>query len=825
MEIKYELYQHQKECLDYSKKKNKFILADGMGLGKALTMDSKLYTPTGYMLMKDVKIGDVLLDEQGHKCHVLGVFPQGTKSIYKVTFTDGSSVECCEDHLWYVNTPKRKYRGQPYVVKSLKEIAKDYKSISNTKCGKGVSRKYHIPLVSNIEFEPKPVLIDPYVLGVLIGDGCLTQLRYKKGATVPYCSPEEDIAQNIRNLGYEVLRDSNNLINNRIISRKLMEGLNYYGLVGKYSYEKSIPKEYIYNSTDCRVALLQGLIDTDGYVGKDGNLFYDTTSEKLAYNVIELVQSLGGICKLHSKVGKYKKDGNPVECRIIYTLAINLPNDIIPCSTTNKLTRYKPNKKYLPRRLIDNIEFVGNKECQCISVDSPNRLYITDNFIVTHNTIQGICVAIDKKSEVKHCLIVCCVNGMQYSWKHEIENATYESTRILGDRLGKKTKKWSIKGNKEKLEDLNNLGEEYFIITNIEVFRNKDMVDKITTLCKKGIIGMCIIDEPHLGIKSISSTQGKNIHKVVCKYKMLLTGTPLMNSPIDLYNLLKWINVEKHTKYQFENYYCRKGGFGGYQIIGYKHLDELQEQLDSCMLRRLKENVLDLPPKIYKYEYVDMYPEQKKLYNEVRMGLVKDMEEILEINPNPLAMLTGLRQVTECPQLVSSSIDKCAKLDRMVELVDEIIASGEKVLVFSNWSKVVNEAIKRVDKSYNPQLITGDVKVEDRQKIMEDFQSTNNCKVIFGTIGAMGTGLTLTAAKNVIFLSEPWTFASKVQAEDRCYRIGTTSSVNIITLITNDTIDEGVHETVMLKKDLSDAMVDQKYTGIDLKKLFRNLLK
>lgn len=462
---------------------------------------------------------------------------------------------------------------------------------------------------------------------------------------------------------------------------------------------------------------------------------------------------------------------------------------------------------------------------ECLDYSKKKNKFILADQMGLGKSLESICVAIDKKSEVKHCLIVCCVNGMQYTWKHEIENATYESARILGDRLGKKTKKWSIKGNKEKLEDLNNLGDEYFIITNIEVFRNKDMVDKIATLCKKGIIGMCIIDEPHLGIKSISSTQGKNIHKVVCKYKMLLTGTPLMNSPIDLYNLLKWINVEKHTKYQFENYYCRKGGFGGYQIIGYKHLDELQEQLDSCMLRRLKEDVLDLPPKIYKYEYVDMYPEQKKLYNEVRIGLVKDMEEILEINPNPLAMLTGLRQVTECPQLVSSSIDKCAKLDRMVELVDEIIASGEKVLVFSNWSKVVNEAIKRVDKSYNPQLITGDVKVEDRQKIMEDFQSTNNCKVIFGTIGAMGTGLTLTAAKNVIFLSEPWTFANKVQAEDRCYRIGTTSSVNIITLITNDTIDEGVHETVMLKKDLSDAMVDQKYTGIDLKKLFRNLLK
>ena len=462
---------------------------------------------------------------------------------------------------------------------------------------------------------------------------------------------------------------------------------------------------------------------------------------------------------------------------------------------------------------------------ECIEYSKRKNKFILADGMGLGKTLQGICVAITKKPEVKHCLIVCCVNGMQYSWKHEVENATYESARILGDRFGKRTKKWSIKGNKEKLEDLNNLGDEYFIITNIEVFRNKDIVDKISSLCKKGIIGMCIVDEPHLGISNSQSQQGKNIHKIVCKYKMLLTGTPLMNSPIDLYNLLKWINVERHTKYQFENYYCRKGGFGGYQIIGYKHLDELQEQLDSCMLRRMKDEVLDLPPKIYKYEYVDLYPEQKKLYNEVKTGLIEKMDEIVELSPNPLAMLTGLRQVTECPQLVNETVDKCAKLDRMVELVDEIVANGEKVLVFSNWSKVINEAVKMVDKSYNPQVITGEVKVEDRQRIMKDFQTTDNCKVIFGTIGAAGTGLTLTAATTVIFLSEPWTFANKEQACDRVYRIGTTSSVNIITLITNDTIDEGVHETVMLKKDLSDAMVDQKYTGIDLKKLFRNLLK
>lgn len=150
---------------------------------------------------------------------------------------------------------------------------------------------------------------------------------------------------------------------------------------------------------------------------------------------------------------------------------------------------------------------------ECLEYSKKKNKFILADQMGLGKSLESICVAIDKKSEVKHCLIVCCVNGMQYTWKHEIEKATYESARILGDRLGKKTKKWSIKGNKEKLEDLNNLGDEYFIITNIEVFRNKDMVDKIATLCKKGIIGMCIIDEPHLGCLSkdtlILTTEGE----------------------------------------------------------------------------------------------------------------------------------------------------------------------------------------------------------------------------------------------------------------------------------------------------------------------------
>lgn len=139
---------------------------------------------------------------------------------------------------------------------------------------------------------------------------------------------------------------------------------------------------------------------------------------------------------------------------------------------------------------------------ECLEYSKHHNKFILGDGMGLGKTLQAICVAIKNKRPGKHCLIVCCVNGMQYSWKSEILGATYEGVKVLGDRLGKRTKKWSIKGNKEKLEDLNNLGDEYFIVTNIEVFRNKDMVDKIATLCKKGIIETCIIDEPHLGCLS-----------------------------------------------------------------------------------------------------------------------------------------------------------------------------------------------------------------------------------------------------------------------------------------------------------------------------------
>lgn len=150
---------------------------------------------------------------------------------------------------------------------------------------------------------------------------------------------------------------------------------------------------------------------------------------------------------------------------------------------------------------------------ECIEYSKHHNKFILGDQMGLGKTFEAICTAITKKPEVRHCLVICCVNGMQLSWRKEIENATHEQVKVLGSRISKKTSKLSIKGNKQKLEDLNNIGDEYFLITNIEALRNADIITKLNQLCRQGQIGMCIIDEPHLGCLSkdtlILTTEGE----------------------------------------------------------------------------------------------------------------------------------------------------------------------------------------------------------------------------------------------------------------------------------------------------------------------------
>jgi len=310
--------------------------------------------------------------------------------------------------------------------------------------------------------------------------------------------------------------------------------------------------------------------------------------------------------------------------------------------------------------------------------------------------------------------------------------------------------------------------------------------------------------------KNPSSQQGKGILKVKSENRIAMTGTPLMNTPLDLYIIFKWLGYDTHSFYAFKNHYCIFGGYGGYETVGYKNLDELQDRLNKFMLRRLKNDVLDLPDKLYIDEYVEMTPKQSQIYKEVSMEIKAHIDEIA-ISPNPLAQLIRLRQATGYTGILSSTIKESAKLDRMEELVDETIANGQKVVIFSNWTQMTDAIYDRLfSKQYGIMRITGETPDNTRQDIVNSFQNTDMCQVLIGTIGAMGTGLTLTAGTVEIFMDEPWNKALKEQAEDRCHRIGAKQNVTIYTLLTKNTIDERIHDIVEQKGAMSDAIVDGK---------------
>lgn len=433
------------------------------------------------------------------------------------------------------------------------------------------------------------------------------------------------------------------------------------------------------------------------------------------------------------------------------------------------------------------------------------------------------CLAEQDKT-FKRVLIVCGVNSLKYNWVNEISTHSNEKSWVLGTRVRKNGKTYEG-SSKDKMYDLNNLPNCKYIITNIESMRigaekvNKtkyvfEFADKIKSLCDAREISMIALDESHK-CKNPTSIQGRAMLQTSARYMVAMSGTPLMNNPLDLYFSIKWLGYEQHSFYSFKQHYCTFGGWGGTEVTGFKNLEEIRQLLDTVMLRRLKMEVLDLPEKMHQTEYVDMSTKQSIIYKEVLNNIKSDMMNKISFSNNPLSMLIRLRQATGWTGIVSDKIGESAKMDRMVELVEELAEAGQKCIVFSNWSQITEIALQKL-KSYHPAYITGDTKADDRMNEVNRFQNDDKCKVIVGTIGSMGTGLTLTSAQTVIFLDEPWNRALKDQAEDRAHRIGTKGTVNIITLICKDTIDERISDIVYKKGLISDMLVDGKAGKVDM---------
>jgi hypothetical protein len=446
------------------------VLTGHFGSGKAQPLDSLVLTPTGFKEMGTLKLGDEVIAYDGKYAKILGIFPQGKKEVYKISFSDGSFAKCCKEHLWKTYTYNERTKKEEGKVRNLETIANSLFS------NKNFAKNHSIPNVKNINFKNDINLpIDPYTLGLLLGDGSLTQkaiqissadqeifdhiennnpeikliyientydariIRSNKNRTM-HCPikcirkngvidiyySKEEIQKNGFNYSSvcRVLRKERKQHKNckfeKVEKEKvkslnpLVDKLMKLNLIGHNAYNKFIPDIYKYTSIDNRIALLQGLIDTDGEISKKNGktkdniqkkgctIYYSTSSVQLAKDIQFIVESLGGTAKIKEKIKFYtykneKKQGKPNFC-----LTISLPSDIQPCRLQRKLEKYEPKTKYKPTRYVSNIEKTGEEECQCILIDHPEHLYITNNFIVTHNTLLSVASGLQAIEDKKY---------------------------------------------------------------------------------------------------------------------------------------------------------------------------------------------------------------------------------------------------------------------------------------------------------------------------------------------------------------------------------------------------------------------------------------
>ena len=323
-----------------------YILGARPRVGKGIRLDCNILTPTGWVKNRDIKLGDTVIGRDGKPTKVIGVYPQPLQDCYKITLKDGREVICDAPHEWTVYSSKWG-RERTFTAEEL------YQKLQCARYQKRIS----LPRFTGDYGIEKDFVIPPYIMGVLIGDGCVTRGMCD-------CKSNVDILNKVQSL----LPNSDVHFggdNKTVYITNFIEGLNYIKEVGlnTQSYNKFIPNEYFHSSKEQREELFNGLMDTDGFKFNTG-WEYSTTSKQLALDVQQLAWSLGYCAKIITRMGKYKKDNKVTTTRTNYRVFI---------TTHNPLT-------------IEKIEKVEPIPTQCIHVDNKDSLFVIEDYIVTHNS-------------------------------------------------------------------------------------------------------------------------------------------------------------------------------------------------------------------------------------------------------------------------------------------------------------------------------------------------------------------------------------------------------------------------------------------------------
>jgi hypothetical protein len=775
------LYPFQQEAVNRMVDPGGFGLWLDCGLGKGLEPSTPIITPKGSIPIGQLRRGDLVLGSDGKPYPVTGVFPQPDQPRFRVSFSDGCSILCDDPHLWIVKNYNDKARNKPWRVMATKDLRR-----TDLHYGKhGQSRTWHIPMTQPVQFPEQDLLIPPYVLGVLLGDGSLTQ------AGVNWSKPDPEIAQEVamEMSGCTVTRREGPTcpiwtLKGSSINRVLKK----WGLK-VHSHARFIPPGYLQGSPGQRLSLLQGLLDTDGS-SSAGTIEYCSTSQPLAQAVVYLTQSMGGTATISCKEQPtYTRQREKRLGRRAWRVFLSLPPEIEPFRLPRKRESYKRPSRGVGR-WIDSITPEGFGPTVCISVASPDSSFLAGEFVVTHNspTIMAAYSILRKRGDARG-MIVLGPNVAAQIWTGE-GSLLHQWTGETGHEIKTGDKRYPPQ-------------EGVVFCSHSKVFRRPYQTwveERIRT--GKWIL---VIDEAQM----ISGEVSKRFSAIrswahFAPWRWLASGTPVSNYPDSFRGLYSIITRASFDPDAYLRWFKRPDG----KYVE-THLEDFGKILKRDSLRVTKTEAAPwLPPRTNQVLTVELKGRQRALYDEfVKAGrtMLQNAEKEWAIHArsmfSKLARMTGL--ATHPGMLGDVCPDgDIAKLETVKDLLN---AAGDQKVVIWSWHPWVldwlQERLPCRSVKYH-----GQVAENAKREAVRAFNEDPKVRVFLGNPSAAGTALSLGAGSVAIYWDMGWRWVDYFQAGERIDRITRTMPVTQYVILGKGTIEEYMWEKVQLKIDLQALM-------------------
>lgn len=642
--------------------------------------------------MGELRPGDYVIGSNGTPTEVLATFPQGEHETVKVTFTDGAWCHVGWEHLWYVQNPNQKLRDKVGHVMTTRQLVDS--GLTRPSGTRGEDTYWYIPMTQPVQFSEKVFPIDPYTMGVMMGDGTFTASGY-----VTICTDDEII----RNTGANFVKGHETCNYVAYGSYKGMsEVVRNLGLAGKRSWEKHIPQEYMVGSVDQRLALLQGLLDTDGSPIDKGGVEFSSTSEALTDAVVELAQSLGGTArKTGPRITQHQNgDGRPS-----WRVNVKLPPHFDPFRLQRKLDKWVRPTKYLPIRKMVSAEVVGKEQATCIKVAASDSLYVTRNYVVTHNTVITLTSVAHLISTgfLRSVIIVAPIRVIRLVWRQEAQKWSHTKGLTFSMVTGTKDQRTRALMrpanvyliNYDNLRWLGETLQTYFISKGRPTPFNGIVWDEVSKM------------------KNSTTKRVKAIKSVLDHFDWStgLTGTPASNGYKDLHG--QYLVVDKGVRLGTSKTAFRQRFYyktGPYKEVAYADTeDTIKKLVGDITLEMSAEDYNPLPDLIVNDIEVEMPDELRARYDQM------EREFFLQLDSGQNKEMFNQASLTNaCLQFANGAIYPIAgmplweplhelKLDALEEMIDE--ANGQPILLAYAYRSDAQRILERF-KSINPINLT-----------------------------------------------------------------------------------------------------------------------